>query len=82
MLILRIGALLRSKFWEGRNKQSFPGMPAWNPTGFTVQFTLKVIPYERSTTAPTAGPATTVSKGKAADPGPSSSAEGRLIDTE
>jgi hypothetical protein len=52
--------------------------------GFTLQFTLKVIPHERAATAPASTPASApvVAKGKAVDAGPSSSAEGRLIETE
>ncbi|KAE9362948.1 hypothetical protein N431DRAFT_390431 [Stipitochalara longipes BDJ] len=82
LLTLRVAALFRTKFWEGRRRPSFPVIPGWNPTGFTLQFTLKVIPYERPTPAPATDPAATVSKGKAADPGPSSHAESRLIETE
>ncbi|KAH8812917.1 hypothetical protein F5884DRAFT_856209 [Xylogone sp. PMI_703] len=42
VLLLRLVAISKSKFWEG-NKFS---MPRWNPTGFTVQITLSVIPRE------------------------------------
>lgn len=43
-LLLRVVALARTKFWKDyKNKVVMPG---WNPSGFTVQFTLSVLPNE------------------------------------
>jgi hypothetical protein len=83
MLALRVVALFRTKFWEGARRPTFPGLSGWNPTGFTIQFTLSVLPHDRATPASAPGQTFTVSTSTAANPGPSSSAqEGRLIETE
>ncbi|RFU26831.1 hypothetical protein B7463_g9504, partial [Scytalidium lignicola] len=42
MLLLRLVAISRTKFWERKNF----AIPSWNPTGFTVQLTLTVLPQE------------------------------------
>ena len=44
ILLLRVVALARTKFWKN-HKNKFT-LPCWNPTGFTVQFTLSVLPGE------------------------------------
>lgn len=69
--MLRIIAIARTKFWEGKKLAA----PNWNPTGFTVQFTLSILPVAP---AAAAAPAVESSKGKGAA---SSSEEGRLIET-
>jgi len=85
LLTLRVAALFRTRFWEVRRRQKLPSLSGWNPTGFTIQFTLKVLPHERQAPAAAPVPAVvpTAHGGKATDPGPSSSAqEGRLIETD
>ena len=46
LILLRVIALARTRFWENMKVGNFKGM-GWNPSGFTVQFTLKVIPARR-----------------------------------
>lgn len=65
-------ALVRTKFWQGQKLGVFQGS-GWNPSGFTVQFTLSVLPNERPTASVGASKAVATS---------SSAEEGRLIDTE
>ncbi|KAH8599471.1 hypothetical protein B0O99DRAFT_611109 [Bisporella sp. PMI_857] len=55
ILLLRFVAVSRTKFWNNINIKS----PNWKPTGFTVQFTLSVLPNDSKrktgdTTAPSA----------------------------
>ena len=45
LLLLRIVAIARTKFWEGK-KLGTLGFPRWSPNGFTVQFTLSLIKQE------------------------------------
>jgi hypothetical protein len=70
-LLLRLVALFRTKFWERRNTNFFKGS-GWKPSGFTVQFTLSVLPNKR--------PAAAVKASGAVDPS-SGAEEGRLIET-
>jgi hypothetical protein len=70
-LVLRLVALYRTKFWVGQKLGFFRGS-GLNSGGFTVQFTLSVLPNER--------PVATVSTSQAANPSPSAE-EGRLIET-
>ena len=65
-------ALVRTKFWQGQKLGVFQGS-GWNPSGFTVQFTLSVLPNERPTACIRASKAVATSSG---------AEEGRLIDTE
>jgi hypothetical protein len=53
--LLRLIAVARTRFWE---EKQFPKLgndkgwsPGWNPKGFTVQFTLSVLPHEIPTVA-------------------------------
>lgn len=71
-LLLRVVALFRTKFWEGRNFSKFEGF-SWKPTGFTVQFTLSVLKQEPADGGDR-------NKGKTIDTS-SRSEEGRLIET-
>ena len=57
-------AIFKTKFWEGMNIKGFKG---WNPSGFEVSFTLKVV------RAPASGAAPAVEA--------ASEEEGRLIET-
>jgi hypothetical protein len=43
-LLLRVIALAKTRFWEGKAK-SFGGF-GWKPKGFTVQFTLSILPHD------------------------------------
>jgi len=54
MTILRVVAVFKTKFWEGKTFPAFGsgvGGSGWNPNGFTVQFTLKVIRQEDAAAA-------------------------------
>ncbi|OCK92855.1 uncharacterized protein K441DRAFT_662504 [Cenococcum geophilum 1.58] len=72
MLLLRLIAITRTRFWEGKKYGNFEGS-GWQPTGFTVQFTLGVLKQE----TPGAGVS---KKAKAVDTS-SGGEEGRLIET-
>jgi len=72
MLLLRLIAITRTRFWEGKKYGNFEGS-GWQPTGFTVQFTLGVLKQE----TPGAG----VSKKAKAVDTLSGGEEGRLIET-
>lgn len=71
-LLLRTMALVKTKFWLGQ-KLPFSQGSGWDPSGFTMQFTLSMLPNERPTASVRASKAVATS---------SSSEEGRLIDTE
>jgi len=74
-LLLRCVALARTKFWAG--KSFAPNLKGWgfNPKGFTVQFTLKVLPAGQESTAESIQNQPTTSKASA------SAEQGRLIET-
>jgi len=78
-LLLRLVAVVRSQFWHGKAFASIKGYKGlgWNPTGFTVQFTLSVLPAKEGTNAACTGNTVHGSAGESA-----SGAEGeRLIET-
>jgi hypothetical protein len=50
-LLLRVIALARTKFWVGKSYRPNLGKWGFNPRGFTVQFTLKVLPAGEETAA-------------------------------
>jgi len=66
-LLLRVLALAKTRFWE--DKAKIFGKTGWKPTGFTVQFTLSILPHDATAkAAPVAAES-------------SSAEEGRLIET-
>jgi len=70
-LLLRVTALTRTRFWEGKNVGAWEGL-GWKPAGFTVQFTLKFLPAQEETA---------VSRVEGQANSSSSGEEGRLIET-
>jgi hypothetical protein len=80
-VLLRLTAVFKTKFWRDR-KMPFFGAgrsgSGWKPTGFTVQFTLKIVKQEDESRASAAGAA----EGSAAPKSVGGQgAEGRLIET-
>ena len=70
-LLLRVVALTRTRFWEGKKVRAWKGL-GWKPAGFTVQFTLKFLPAQEETA---------VSRVEGQINAPSGGEEGRLIET-
>jgi len=46
-LLLRLIAVARTRFWQGKTFASLKGFK-WNPSGFTIQFTLSVLPSKQT----------------------------------
>jgi hypothetical protein len=80
-LILRLTAIVKTKFWQGKKMPFLGGLggSGWSPTGFTVQFTLKIIRPESESKAPTVNAAAEASG--TAQPTVHAAQEGRLIET-
>lgn len=67
-LLLRVIALVKTRFWEGKAK-AFGKFGGWKPSGFTVQFTLSILPHDAN------------DKKATVDASGGSGEEGRLIET-
>lgn len=46
-VLLRLVALVRTRFWQGKTFASIKGFK-FNPSGFTMQFTLSVLPAKQT----------------------------------
>jgi len=70
ILLLRIIAVAKTRFWEDKAKVF--GRLRWKPSGFTVQFTLSVLPHDGRDAAAPRSPVAILS---------SVDDQGKLIDT-
>jgi hypothetical protein len=79
-LLLRLTAIVKTKFWQGMKMPFMGGVggSGWSATGFTVQFTLKIIRPEDDNKANAVG----AGEGSGtAKPTVQAAEEGRLIQT-